>query len=88
MDLNVKSGIFTVLSANVHDLVEELTSAIVSCKIEADGAAGKLVVPERIKLKPSRTKGVLHGYVIRNDKRVFQFFYNIAARELTCKALI
>ena len=87
MEFNLKSGMFTLLSAHAHDVAENLKSAVVSYKLEANGAAGALLFSERVKIKQSRTKNILHGYVVRNDKRIFQFLYNLENSKLECKKL-
>ena len=85
--LNLTSGIFTLVSTRVTELAEDLKWAKVSYKILANGNAGEVLLTDHTRLKPSRTKGVLHGYVVRNDKRKFEIFYNLDTQETTYKVL-
>ena len=86
-NFNLKSGIFTLLSVSVHEIAEDLRSAKVTYKLLADGAAGEIKLTDRTRLTPSRSKDILHGYVVRGDKRKFEIIYNVAAEELSCKIL-
>lgn len=87
MEFNLQNGMFTLLSASIHEIDRDLKTASVLYKIEANGAAGKLISNERLKMRGARIKNTLHGYVTRNDRKVFEFFYNFDTEDFTCKKI-
>ena len=86
-EFNLKSGIFTLTCVNVTEVDKELKWAKASYSLIAAGAAGELRLDDRTRLKPARKKEILHGYVVRNDKRIFEIFYNIATKKIECVVL-
>ncbi|MDR1093845.1 MAG: hypothetical protein LBL66_06820 [Clostridiales bacterium] len=79
----LKSGIFTLKSVSVTEIGEDSKWAKAAYKLIASGAAGEVLLTDRTRLKPSRKRDVLHGYVVRNDRRAFEIFYDLTTKEIS-----